>query len=61
MFPFYERSAYVNGDEGGERVKEAFRENYGRLLALKKKYNPTNFFRMNQNIRPDTDRAVGAA
>jgi FAD binding domain/Berberine and berberine like len=61
--PFYKRSAYVNdlGEEGEERVKEAFGQNYQRLLALKAKYDPANFFRMNQNVRPDTDSARGAA
>jgi len=63
MQPFYERRAYVNdlGEEGEERVKEAFGENYDRLLALKKRYDPTNFFHMNQNIRPDAERLTGAA
>ena len=61
--PFYERSAYVNdlGEEGEQRVREAFGENYSRLLALKQKYDPTNFFRMNQNVAPDAERAKGAA
>jgi hypothetical protein len=61
--PFYERSAYVNdlGDEGDQRVREAFGQNYGQLLSLKRKYDPTNFFHMNQNVRPDTERVVGAA
>jgi FAD/FMN-containing dehydrogenase len=61
--PFYERSAYVNdlGDEGEQRVREAFGQNYDRLLALKRKYDPTNFLHMNQNVRPDAERVVGAA
>jgi FAD/FMN-containing dehydrogenase len=39
-------------DEGESGVKAAYAENYQRLAALKNKYDPTNFFRMNQNIRP---------
>jgi len=47
--------AYVNflGEEGEERVRLAYGEaTYGRLAALKQKYDPTNFFRLNQNVRP---------
>ena len=45
---------YANnlGDEGEERVRDAYGENYARLVALKNKYDPTNFFRLNQNIKP---------
>ena len=39
-------------EEGQERVQAAFRDNYKRLAKLKKKYDPTNFFRVNQNILP---------
>ncbi len=54
LAPHLDKGVYVNslGDEGEERVRAAFGANYERLVALKKKYDPTNFFRMNQNIRP---------
>jgi FAD/FMN-containing dehydrogenase len=40
-------------DEGEERVKAAYRDNYKRLAAIKAKYDPKNFFRVNQNIKPE--------
>jgi hypothetical protein len=40
-------------DEGQERVRQAYgAEKYDRLTALKLKYDPDNFFRLNQNITP---------
>jgi len=52
--PFFSHKVYVNtlGVEGEERVKEAYGSNYQRLVELKRKYDPTNLFRMNQNIKP---------
>ena len=42
------------GDEGTTRVHEAYPEaTYGRLAAIKRRYDPTNLFRVNQNIAPD--------
>ncbi len=60
--PFAERALYVNLledalEEGERRVREAYGPNYERLLALKNKYDPTNLFRLNANIKPEV---VGA-
>ena len=50
--------AYLNFagffEEGGRLIREAFGENHERLVALKNKYDPTNLFRLNQNIKPTT-------
>ncbi|CAN5654318.1 FAD-binding oxidoreductase [soil metagenome] len=46
---------YVNmlmDDEGQERVRSTYRENYDRLVELKRKYDPDNLFRVNWNISP---------
>jgi FAD/FMN-containing dehydrogenase len=54
MNPFVSASRYVNylgDDDGGDAVAAAYGPNYQRLLALKGKYDPENFFRMNHNIR----------
>jgi FAD/FMN-containing dehydrogenase len=39
-------------DEGQDRIKATYRDNYDRLAAIKKQYDPANFFRVNQNIHP---------
>jgi hypothetical protein len=49
-------SVYVNFlmDEGEERIRQAYgAEKYDRLKALKRKYDPDNFFHLNQNVPPD--------
>jgi FAD/FMN-containing dehydrogenase len=54
LHPYSAGGAYVNFmmEEGQERVQASFRENYPRLASIKKKHDPDNFFRVNQNIRP---------
>jgi FAD/FMN-containing dehydrogenase len=39
-------------EEGHERVRASYRENYDRLARIKAKYDPDNLFRVNQNIEP---------
>jgi FAD/FMN-containing dehydrogenase len=55
LHPYNLGGGYVNfmmDDEGDARVKATYGDNYNRLAALKKKYDPANLFRVNQNIRP---------
>ena len=51
---FASGGVYLNfiGDEGGDRVRAAFGNSYERLAAVKRTYDPENFFRRNQNIAP---------
>lgn len=53
--PFASGSVYVNfmTQEETGRIGEAYGPNYKRLVEVKKKYDPHNFFRQNQNIKPD--------
>jgi hypothetical protein len=47
--------AYVNflmEDEGAERVRATYRDNFERLVEIKTQYDPDNFFARNQNILP---------
>lgn len=59
MHPLSTGGVYVNflGAEGQERVRAAYGpDKYLRLMALKRKYDPTNLFRLNQNIPPVPER-----
>ena len=40
------------GEEGAKLLEDTFGDNYGKLQTIKKKYDPDNFFRFNQNIEP---------
>jgi hypothetical protein len=55
VHPHNSGGGYVNfmmDDEGEGRLKATYGDNYERLAGLKKKYDPNNLFRVNQNIRP---------
>jgi FAD/FMN-containing dehydrogenase len=54
MHPYSMGGGYVNMimDEGESQVKSAYRDNYQRLSQVKAKYDPDNFFHVNQNIKP---------
>jgi hypothetical protein len=54
LHPFSAGGAYLNFimNEGQDRIKASYRGNYDRLTRIKRKYDPTNFFRVNQNILP---------
>jgi FAD/FMN-containing dehydrogenase len=62
MRPFLVEGSYSNyvSDEGDAFARAAYGPNYNRLVALKNKYDPTNLFRMNHNIKP-TQAAPAAA
>ncbi len=54
LHPYSTGGAYLNFimDEGEDRVRASYRENYDRLVAIKNSYDPTNLFCVNQNIKP---------
>ncbi len=55
LHPYSAGGAYVNfmmADEGQERVRATYGDNYDRLAKIKAEYDPENVFRVNQNIRP---------
>jgi FAD/FMN-containing dehydrogenase len=55
LHPFSAGGAYVNmmmHDEGPDRVRASYGSNYDRLVEVKRRYDPANLFRVNQNIQP---------
>jgi FAD/FMN-containing dehydrogenase len=54
LTPHLPNAVYVNEleEEGNDRVRAAYGPSYGRLSAVKKRYDPTNAFSLNQNIAP---------
>jgi FAD binding domain/Berberine and berberine like len=56
MRPFSSGAYLLNflGEEAEDTIKAAFGQNYERLVAVKKKYDPKNFFCLNQNIKPES-------
>jgi len=54
LHPYSAGGAYVNFlmEEGDERIRATYGANYDKLVAVKTKYDPTNLFRLNQNVRP---------
>lgn len=56
LHPYSAGGAYLNFimDEGQDRIKASYKHNYYRLSKIKQQYDPTNLFRVNQNILPKT-------
>ena len=54
LHPHSAGGAYVNFmmEEGDDRIRATYGKNYDRLAKIKKRYDPTNLFRVNQNIKP---------
>jgi FAD/FMN-containing dehydrogenase len=58
LHPFSAGGAYINFmmEEGEDRIKATYGNNYERLVAIKNKYDPQNLFRVNQNIKPTVQK-----
>jgi FAD/FMN-containing dehydrogenase len=54
LHPFSAGGAYINFmmEEGEDRIRATYGKNYARLAKIKKRYDPANLFRVNQNIKP---------
>ena len=61
LHPHSAGGAYVNmmmHDEGADRVRASYGANYDRLVEVKRRHDPTNLLRINQNIAADASDAV---
>jgi FAD/FMN-containing dehydrogenase len=56
LHPYSAGASYINFmmEEGGDRIRATYGDNYARLRKVKAKYDPDNFFHVNQNIEPAT-------
>ena len=54
LHPYSAGGAYINFmmEEGDDRIKATYGDHYEKLVAIKTKYDPSNLFRVNQNIKP---------
>ena len=54
LHPYSAGGAYINFmmEEGDDRIKATYGDHYEKLVEIKTKYDPQNFFRVNQNIKP---------
>jgi FAD/FMN-containing dehydrogenase len=61
LHPYSLGGAYVNFmmDEGIDRIRATYRDSYDRLVEVKQRYDPTNLFHVNQNIKPRNDHGGG--
>ncbi len=59
VHPYSSRGAYVNFmmDVSEERIRATYGDNYEKLVAIKNKYDPTNLFKVNQNIKPSVKKS----
>ncbi|MBV4357932.1 FAD-binding oxidoreductase [Pinibacter aurantiacus] len=62
LHPYSAGGAYINFmmDEGQDRIRATYKDNYDKLAMVKAKYDPNNLFRVNQNIKPAVMAAAGA-
>ena len=54
MSPYSEPGGYINfmQDDDNDRIRDNYRQNYERLVQVKRSYDPDNLFHLNQNVAP---------